>query len=383
MEENKNMTEIKNSPAEPAASVEEPGSGTRGGTGGRRGHKAVLLAAVLIAACAAGYGYYYNLPAQRLDRAMQAADTLMEQAQYEQAVEKYTEASGIDPENEEAREGALLALKGQADALAGSREIADRAGACALYREIRDRGSDIRTEDNAERIDALLEESDEKLENLEQGIAAEYESVETITTTDDRSGKVIRPDGSETPYTWHYDLVQIEDPWYPYADEINAILARERDNFFARSDSTPPQTAAAGTADGEYRDYVGVAGIYSGEGMLSIRMAEVRVQGTSRVNYYRGVTLRLSDAEPVSLADLTGKTESGVRRLVRRSIAGWVEDEGYRDISQSVIEDYAEETDLDAFKYCIREDGKACLLIDQEVPFFRTATEILEIPLEY
>ncbi|MBQ8985624.1 MAG: hypothetical protein IJ100_00015, partial [Lachnospiraceae bacterium] len=56
--------------------------------------------------------------------------------------------------------------------------------------------------------------------------------------------------------------------------------------------------------------------------------------------------------------------------------------EGYRNIPRSALEDYVQDTPPEEFKFCFRDDGKLCLVIDQTIPFFAAGTEILEIPLE-
>lgn len=365
----------ENGAAAPGTPAEEGAKKPR-----RRGLLWIVL--LLCAACAAGYGYYYNLPAQKLERAMQAADELLEQARFKEAADKYLDAIEIDPDNAAAREGFVDSLTGEADSLAAQEDIPVRAQAFELYREIIRQCEDMPADARGEKTQALQEETARKLEALEKEVAGAYETIETSTDMDDRSGRIVQPDGTEKKYTWYYDLVRISDPYYPYAEAINTVLEQERDSFFARTESFPSDAAEAGTGEDESRDYVGVAGVYSGEGLLCIRMAEVRAQGNSRANYYRGVTFRLSDAGVVTLSDLTGRTDSGVRRLVKRRLRDWLDQEGWQNISRSLIEKYVEDTPPDEFKYCIRDDGKLCLVVDQEAPFFTAGTEILEIPLE-
>lgn len=366
----------------PEQKNEEGGAGEQK-TGKPKAGTARILIAVC-AVCAAGFLYWWNQPAQRLDRALKKADSLMQEESYEAAAARYTEAAEIDPENIPAQEGILEALTGQADALARETDIPARAQACGLYSQIllQCRSMKDGSYEDTDRLDQVRTQTQEKLDTLRAQIAAEYDQVETVTQTDDRSGKTVLPDGTERPYTWHYDLVQISDEYYPYRDALNETLARERDAFFADTEGTLSGAAAGGPAEGEYRDYVGVSGIYSGQGLLNIRMAEVRILGGTRVNIYRGRTYRLSDASPVTLADLVDRTDSGLRRLVKRRVRDWLSTEGYRDVSRSAIEEYAEETDPGDFKFSLRDDGTICLVIDQEVPFFATGTEILEIPLE-
>ena len=155
------------------------------------------------------------------------------------------------------------------------------------------------------------------------------------------------------------------------------------DAFF-NSESNDPSAALVKAADrqGDWQDYVGAAGIYSDQGLLSIRMAEVRVHGNTQSNYFRGQTFRLSDAQRLTLPDLTDRTESSLRRMVRRRIWAFLEEEGYRNIPKSDVRDYVEGTDPENYKFSVREDGEICLIIDQEISFFSSADEILEIPLE-
>ena len=75
-------------------------------------------------------------------------------------------------------------------------------------------------------------------------------------------------------------------------------------------------------------------------------------------------------------------TDIGLRRTVRRRIWSFVEQQGYTDILKADVEDYVEKTDPADFKYCIRDDGTLCLIVDQTAPFFEGRQEILEIPLE-
>ena len=360
------------------------GSGAEGQKTGKPKAGTVRILIAVCVVCAAGFLYWWNQPAQRLDRALKKADSLMQEESYEAAAARYTEAATIEPENTRAQEGLLEALTGQADALARETDIPDRAQACDLYSRIllQCRSMKDGSYEDPDHLDQVRTQTREKLDQLRAQIAEEYDRVETVTQTDDRSGKAVLPDGTEKPYTWHYDLVQISDEYYPYRDALNEVLARERDAFFADTEGTLAGAAAGGSAEGDYRDYVGVSGIYSGQGLLNIRMAEVRVLGRTRVNIYRGRTYRLSDASQVTLADLVDRTDSGLRRLVKRRVRDWLSTEGYRDISRSAIEEYAEETDPGDFKFSLRDDGTVCVVIDQEVPFFATGTEILEIPLE-
>ena len=214
-------------------------------------------------------------------------------------------------------------------------------------------------------------------------IAEDYDSVQCETVREDRSGKVVLTDGTEVPYTWYYDLVQIRDDNYPLADEINAVLEAQKDAFFS-GEQTNPSTGIGGVitrAEGDYQDYVGEAGIYSGKGILSIRMAEIRSAGLARAGFFRGKTFRLSDGKELTLADVTDRTDSGLKHLVKKKIREWFENEGYSSVSMSDVEDYIDQTAPEELKFCIREDGIVYLAVDQEMPFFTGAGEILEIPL--
>lgn len=352
------------------------------GSSGRRKTRLlpVWIFLILCVVCAGGYYYYYNRPEQKLARAMEAADTLLEEGRYEEAAGKYAEAAEIDTGFVAAREGRLRALTGQADLLAGQEGISERARGCELYRQILEL-SETQTGES-EYIRLLNEETQKKLEQVRAGIAADYTSVETEMVTDDRSGTVKGADGTEKSYSWYYDLVRVSDPEYPYAEEINTVLEQERDAFFERTKDFSGTVASSGAQEGDFRDYTGLAGIYTGEGLLCIRSAEVRIQGSSRRNEYTGRTFRLSDACELTLADLVKKTESGLRRLLERRLREWFALEGYRNISRSALEDYVQDTPPEAFKFCFRDDGKLCLVIDQTIPFFTFGSEILEIPLE-
>jgi hypothetical protein len=68
--------------------------------------------------------------------------------------------------------------------------------------------------------------------------------------------------------------------------------------------------------------------------------------------------------------------------MVRRRIWAFLEEEGYRNISKSDVRDYVENTAPENYKFCVMEDGKIYLIVDQEMSFFSSADEILEIPLE-
>ena len=223
----------------------------------------------------------------------------------------------------------------------------------------------------------------ERISALEEEIAASCKSVDCETVREDRSGVVMEPDGTQISYLWYYDQVRVIDEYYPYAEQINSSLSAGMDAFF-NTESNDPSAALVKASDrqGEWQDYVGAAGIYSGDGLLSIRMAEVRVHGNTHSNYFRGQTFRLSDAQRLTLLDLTDRTKSSLRRMVRRRIWAFLEEGGYRNISKADVRDYVESTDPEDYKFCIMEDGTICLIIDQEMSFFSAEDEILEIPLE-
>lgn len=351
--------------------------------GGRFVIRWVLRLFLLAAAAAGAYGgyryYEYNLPEQKLARALAQADTQMQERDYAGAQQTYTAALLIDPESGEAYTGYLRSRMQQADALASSQDIPDRSAACGIYEEI----SLQAEEKNVPGTASIRKEAEEKIVRLQEEIAASYDALEVVTVTEDRSGEAVLPDGTQVPYIWYYDLVKVSDEYYPYAEKINDDLAQGMDLFFADG-SSDPSLVIAGTKDtgGSFRDYVGVAGTYSADGLLSIRMAEVRVHGNVQSTYYRGRTYRLSDAERVTLQDLTGRSDSGLRRLVRRRIWKWLEKEGYRDIPKADVEAYVENTRPEDFKFCILEEGGICLIVDQEAPFFASASEILQIPID-
>ena len=106
------------------------------------------------------------------------------------------------------------------------------------------------------------------------------------------------------------------------------------------------------------------------------------MHGNTHSNDFRGQTFRLSDAQRLTLLDLTDRTKSSLRRMVRRRIWAFLEEGGYRNISKADVRDYVESTDPEDYKFCIMEDGTICLIIDQEMSFFSAEDEILEIPLE-
>jgi hypothetical protein len=179
--------------------------------------------------------------------------------------------------------------------------------------------------------------------------------------------------------------VQIEDEYYPYAEKINAVLRQQMDDYFADPANEQPadmNSVVTASADTAYRDYVGLDGVYTGKGLMCVRLVHVKTAGDIQTNEYCGLTFRLSDGEQVSLDELTGVADLGLMRKVRRTVWSWIEKEGYANILKADIEDYVEDVDDDAYKYWIRDDGTVCLIVDQTMPFFSNRQEILEIPLE-
>ena len=408
------------SPA-PADSVPAKPSGS-----GRLFLKVLLAAAVLIlAGCAYGW-YYWNLPEQQLTRVLKSADELLAANDYEGAASGFMQAMEIDGNDIRAIEGYLTArmeAAEEAEEKAG-RDIPARARVCALLEEIiafcderaggtedaagtdntaaagssqetapaqsaastEETGTATAIRSSAEdtgTVTAIRSSAADKLERLRKEIAEDYESVKCRTEKDDRSGHVILTDGTEIPFTWYYDLVQIDDEYYPLADQINAALQSGKEAFFAGGQTDPSQgiSGSGPVEEGEYLDYVGEAGIYSGDGLLSIRMAEIRASGKARAGFFRGKTFRLSDGKELTLADVTDRTDSGLKHLAKKKIREWFEQEGYTSVPLKEVEDYVEDTDPRNLKFYVAEDGTAFLVIDQEAPFFAAAGEILEIPL--
>ena len=408
------------SPA-PADSVPAKPSGS-----GRLFLKVLLAAAVLIlAGCAYGW-YYWNLPEQQLTRVLKSADELLAANDYEGAASGFMQAMEIDGNDIRAIEGYLTArmeAAEEAEEKAG-RDIPARARVCALLEEIiafcderagetdDAAGTDntaaagssqetapaqraVSTEETGTAtairssaadtgtVAAVRSSAADKLARLRKEIAEDYESVKCRTEKDDRSGHVILTDGTEIPFSWYYDLVQIDDEYYPLADQINAALQSGKEAFFAGGQTDPSQgiSGSGPVEEGEYLDYVGEAGIYSGDGLLSIRMAEIRASGKARAGFFRGKTFRLSDGKELTLADVTDRTDSGLKHLAKKKIREWFEQEGYTSVPLKEVEDYVEDTDPRNLKFYVAEDGTAFLVIDQEAPFFAAAGEILEIPL--
>lgn len=356
----------------------------------KKGRKKYVIITLIVVLAAAAFGWYsYNLPARRLERALKKADALLEQQNYEEASAAYGQAQNIDGVSPEALQGQILAEMYRADKAAGeAADIPSRSQACGLYEHVMQLCSDalaaVQDPDDV-RFTHPESEAETKRDALREGIAADYEQVKYTTETVDRSGSVRLPNGTEIPYTQYYDLVQIEDEYYPYAETINTALKQGMDEYFAdpENDLSALVTGKGAAAkEGAYRDYVGVQGVYSGQGLLCVRMAHVRIAGNSQTNDYCGVTFRLSDCARLSLEDIAGVTDIGLRRMVRRRIWSWIEQEGYSDIKKSDIEDYMEKVDPSEIKYCIRDDGTVCLIIDQTAPFFENRQEILQIPLD-
>ncbi len=348
----------------------------------------IICFAVILAA--AGYGWYsYNLPAKRLERALQKADALMAEHNYRDASSVYEKAQAIDGVSPEALQGHILAESSIADELAAeASDIPSRAQACDSYARIVrlcDEAMAAVQDDSDVRFTQLRSDAEKKRTDLQKEIAADYEKVECVVETEDRSGSVTIPDGSEIPYTQYFDLAKVQDEYYPYSEIINTALKQEMDDYFAdpaNDISAAVRSSGAAAKDAAYRDYVGVEGFYSGQGLLCVRMAHVQVSGRSQKNDYCGMTFRLSDGAQLSLPEAAEITDIGLRRTVRRRIWSWIEQQGYTDISKADVEDYVEDTDPSDFKFCIRDDGTLCLILDQTVPFFEGRQEILKIPLE-
>ena len=342
-----------------------------------------VLAAVIIlaAACAGGMYYHYNLPEQRFNRFMEQADLNMENGEYEAAMAAYESALDIDSADQDARLGRIRALSLKADGLAGASDNPSKTKACEYYGQVISMAKEYGMTDGEG--EEIADAAGVKISTLEEEIAGTYTSVDCEIVREDRSGTVMEPDGTQIPYLWYYDQVKVRDDYYPYAEKINSSLSAGMDAFFNAESNDPSEVLfRAADRQGDWQDYVGAAGIYSDGGFLSIRMAEVRVHGNTRSNYFRGQTFRLSDSESMTLPDLTDRTESSLRRMVRRRIWAFLEEEGYRNISKSDVRDYVESTAPEDYKFCIMEDGEICLIVDQEIPFFASADEILEIPLE-
>lgn len=354
-----------------------------------RNRKKYLLICIAVILAAAALGIYnYNLPARRLERALKKAQTLMDNGSFEQASAAYERAQGINGVSPEALEGQILAELHIADQLTeNASDIPSRAEAADCYGQIVqlcDRAMAAVQDPSDTRFTQSKTEADTKRKTLQDKIAADYTQVGYTVETQDRSASVQLPDGSSIPYAHYFDLVKIEDEYYPYAEIIDAALQKQMEEYFADPEndiSAYVGSAGAAAKDAVYRDYVGVEGVYSGQGLLCVRMAHVKTLGNAQTNDYCGVTFRLSDCKPLTLEEAAGVTDIGLRRLVRRTIWSWIEQEGYSQIKKSDVEDFAEDLDPADIKYCIRDDGTLCLIIDQTVPFFEDRQEILQIPL--
>ncbi len=378
MTETQRMEENKNDMTAPVGQEKK--------TAGRRKYLIICLAAIL---AAAAFGVYsYNLPARRLERALKKADALMENGSFEEASAAYEQAQGINGVSPEALEGQILADLHRADQLTeAAADIPSRAGAADLYGQVVqlcDEAMAAVEDPSDTRFTQPKTEADTKRKALQEKIAADYTQVGYTVETQDRSGSVQLPDGSQIPYAHYFDLVKVQDEYYPYAETINAALEQQMEEYFADPDndiSSYVESAGAAAKDAVYRDYVGVEGVYSGKGLFCVRMAHVKTLGSTQTTDYSGVTFRLSDCAPLTLEDVAGVTDIGLRRLVRRTIWSWIEQEGYSQIKKSDVEDFAEDIDPSEIKYSIRDDGTLCLIIDQTVPFFGDRQEILQIPL--
>lgn len=360
--------------------------------GGQKSGKLKKYAAIILILILAGAGYAwysYNLPEKRLARALEEADALLEAKNYEEASAAYEQAEGINGVSPEALEGHILSELYRADGLAAkASDIPSRAQACECYGQVVrlcDEAAAALEDPSDERFAQPRADADAKRTALQEEIAAAYDKVECYVEKEDRSGSFLIPGGNEAACTQYFDLAVVNDQYYPYADRINESLKQQKDDYFADPENDPSSLLAkAGVIDKDAvcRDYVGVEGTYSGQGLLCIRMAHVRNIGGTQSNDYCGRTFRLSDGGEVSLGDLTGKTDIGLRRFVRRAIWSWLQQEGYTEILKSDVEDYVEDLRADEYKFCIRDDGTLCLVIDQSVPFFADRQQTLEIPLE-
>lgn len=363
-----------------------PSDSRENGKGNPRKVLLICLAAIL---AAAAFGVYsYNVPSRRLARALKKADALLQEGSYEQASAAYRQAQGINGVSPEALEGQILAELRRADRLAEkASDIPSRAEASDLYGQVIQLCGDAKAalqDPSDTRFTESEAEADTKRKTLQERIAADCTQVDYVVEKQDRSGSVQLPDGSQIPYTRYYDLVRVEDAYYPYAETINAALQQQMEAYFAEPENDIAsfvKTAGPTAKDAVYRDYVGVEGVYSGQGLLCVRMAHVTILGDTQTNDYCGITFRLSDCTQLTLEDAAGVTDIGLRRMVRRRIWSWVEQEGYSQIKKQDVEDYAEGIDPSEFKFCIRDDGTLCLIIDQTAPFLEDRQEILQIPL--
>lgn len=344
----------------------------------------IFLAAAVLAGLG-GYWYYWNLPEQRMARAFEEARVLMQAEEYEAAAGKFREVLEIDSSRSDGMEGYMQALTAAADEEAAAAEdIPSLSRAGSRYEELAGIAEEAAGTTDSDLPDHTREYAAGKAQELRDRILKLYQSVTCTTARDDRSETISLPDKEEIPYTRYYDLVQIEDEYYPLADMINGELARARDDFFedGRIDPSSVIKDMEGGPVSSFMDYAGENGIYSENGLLSIRIAEIQSFGSGKSCFFRGRTYRLEDGKQLFLTDLTGRTDSGIRHLVKKRLRNWLEQEGYTSVSMSDMEDYVEETDPEDYKFFIREDGEICLVIDQEAPFFAAFEDILEIPLE-
>ncbi len=356
----------------------------------KRFNKNHVIIAVLIILVIAAYCFYsYNLPDKRLARALKDADAMMQAENYQEASAAYEAAQRINGVSPEALEGQILAELHITDAMAAeASDIPSRSRVCGRYAFVAklcdDAMADVQDSSDV-RFTRPKAYAEQNRTAILQGIAADYEKVNCTVETQDRSGAVNLPDGSQIPYDWYYDLAKVEDEYYPCSDIIDTALKQKMDEYFADSDNDIASVveSAGGTAkDAVYRDYVGVEGFYSGNGLLCVRMAHVQIPGNTQNNDYCGMTFRLSDGAQVTLPEMVDMTDIGLRRAARRTIWSWVENQGYTDIEKSDVEDYVEDLDPAEYKFCFQDDGTLCLIVDQTAPFFAEREEILEIPLE-
>ena len=243
--------------------------GQKKGTGNWK--KIVIICLALVLAAAA-YGWYtYNLPAKRLERALKKADALMEEHNYEAASSAYEKSQDINGVSPQALQGQILAELYRTDEMAAkASDIPSRAQVCDQYAQIMQLCDDAMAavqDTSDERFTQPRTDAEQKRTSLQKGIAAEYEKVDCVVETEDRSGSVRLPDGSDIPYTQYFDLAKVQDEYYPYSEIIDAALKQDMDEYFAdpaNDISAAVKTVGAAAKDAVYRDYVGVEGFYSG-----------------------------------------------------------------------------------------------------------------------
>ena len=206
----------------------EPTASGENKKGMRLNKNHVIIGLVIILAAAAIGGYIYNLPEKRLARTLKKADALMAEKQYEQASAEYEKAEGIDGTSHEAMEGHILAELYRADELAAQAvDIPDRSEVCDCYGKVMELCDAAAAQQPAdESFAAHRADAEAKRTQILQSIAADYQEVKYVTQKDDRSVSVSLADGKDSLFTHYYDLVQIEDEYYPYAEKILQMNSR-------------------------------------------------------------------------------------------------------------------------------------------------------------